>query len=294
MSTESPSATSASQASEPRPSRAELLTAFGDDYLTVPSLFRFCFVPGGRLSLLRERALGESWGQNHFVLLKYLATHVRLAIEQGCYAWNGPQIVMAAGGLGTDEGAALFLGMVPNETPDENPWVLNWVGERPSCAELPPAPDLGEWPVHGGQGDVRVACDLTSKPGVLELVAFEALGSVARCCLIEGAVHWALMRGLAVRQLHGSSRGHLVPVFVGTRGDLRRAPDAVAVVAARGNESVVRHLSSVEAAYPSARLCVGRPEELPAWLLSGWDAAMESSDGVACDRTPPSPDRGGR
>ena len=52
------------------PSQAELLSDFGDEYLSIQSLFRFCFVPGGRLNLLRELAAEEEWGANNFVLLK--------------------------------------------------------------------------------------------------------------------------------------------------------------------------------------------------------------------------------
>ena len=61
----------------------ELLADFGEEYLSIQSLFQFCFVPGGRLNLLKELTLEEEWGINNFVLLKYLAVHIRLAIEQG-------------------------------------------------------------------------------------------------------------------------------------------------------------------------------------------------------------------
>jgi len=33
-----------------RPSPEELVREFGDEYLSIQSLFRFCFVPGGRLT----------------------------------------------------------------------------------------------------------------------------------------------------------------------------------------------------------------------------------------------------
>jgi hypothetical protein len=35
-----------------RPTRDQLLADFGDEYLSIQSLFQFCFGPGGRLSLL--------------------------------------------------------------------------------------------------------------------------------------------------------------------------------------------------------------------------------------------------
>ena len=91
--------------------REELLSDFGEEYLSIQSLFRFCFVPGGRLSFLKELAPEEEWGSNNFVLLKYLAVHVRLAIEQGRYVWNGDQIVLTAGRLST---APAFGSRTPN------------------------------------------------------------------------------------------------------------------------------------------------------------------------------------
>jgi hypothetical protein len=115
----------------PRTTREQLLSDFGEEYLSIQSLFQFCFVPGGRLSLLKELTPMEEWGMNNFVLLKYLAVHIRLSIEQGRYVWNGDQIVLTAGRLFSVKGVPLYVGLVRNSTPDENPWVLNWVGERP-------------------------------------------------------------------------------------------------------------------------------------------------------------------
>ena len=37
--------------------REELIANFGADYLSIQTLFSFCFVPGGRLSLLKELTL---------------------------------------------------------------------------------------------------------------------------------------------------------------------------------------------------------------------------------------------
>jgi hypothetical protein len=146
-----------------RPTRDQLLADFGDEYLSIQSLFQFCFVPGGRLSLLKELTPVEEWGMNNFVLLKYLAVHIRLSIEQGRYVWNGDQVVLTAGRLFSLKGVPLYIGLVRNSTPDENPWVLNWVGERPSTAELPEPADLGDWPVLDPRNEVVIACDFASE-----------------------------------------------------------------------------------------------------------------------------------
>jgi len=266
-----------------RPTTAELLADFGDEYLSIGSLFRFSFVPGGRLGLLRDLAVPEEWGQKEFVLLRYLAVHLRLAIEQERYVWNGDQIVLSAGRLTTPTGAPLYVGIVRNQTPGENPWVLNWVGERPSSAELPEPPHLGTWPALHPGAEVVVACELDGderRPGVDALVdALPGAPVVARIAALSGAVAWALHRGLAVRQIHGGGRGYFAPVYLRSREDLSVAPDLVAPLTTQGERLVVRTLLEPYVAYAPARAVVERCEQLPAWVLDAWDAAVDAAEG---------------
>jgi hypothetical protein len=258
-----------------RPTRDQLLADFGDEYLSIQSLFQFCFVPGGRLSLLKELTPVEEWGMNNFVLLKYLAVHVRLSIEQGRYVWNGDQIVLTAGRLFSIKGAPLYIGLVRNSTPDENPWVLNWVGERPSTAELPEPADLGEWPVLDPHNEVVIACDFSSEERRAKLGALAEAPLVLQCSAVAGAVHWSLHRNLAVRQIHGGGRGYFVPVYLSSRDDLTVAPELVAPIQVQSNRLVVRTLLDPHVAYSPARAVVERWEQIQSWLLDAWDQATE-------------------
>lgn len=258
---------------DPHPSRAELLADFGEDELSIQSLFRFCFVPGGRLSLLEDLAVDEEWGQNDFVLLKYLAVHLRLAVEQGRYVWNGDQMVLTAGHLVTPTGAPVYVGIVRNATSGENPWVLNWVGERPSSPELPEPADLGTWVDLNPAAEVVIACDLDDEERRARLPQLEGAPLVARISALAGAVQWSLHRDLAVRQIHGGGRGYFVPVYLESREDLSVAPDLVAPVVTQGGRLVVRTLLEPHVAYSPARAVVERCEQLPNWLLGAWDAA---------------------
>lgn len=267
-----------------RPTREQLLADFGDEYLSIQSLFQFCFVPGGRLSLLKELTPVEEWGQNNFVLLKYLAVHIRLSIEQGRYVWNGDQIVLTAGRLFSIKGVPLYLGLVRNSTPNENPWVLNWVGERPSTAELPEPADLGEWPPLDARNEVVIACDLAADERRTQLGLLAQTPLVVQSSAIAGAVHWSLHRGLSVRQIHGGGRGYFVPVFLSSRDDLTVAPELVAPVQVQSGRLVVRTLLDPHVAYSPARAVVERWEQLPTWLLDAWDQATEGNDdGPAAD-----------
>ena len=258
-----------------RPTREQLLVDFGDEYLSIQSLFQFCFVPGGRLSLLKELTPVEEWGMNNFVLLKYLAVHIRLSIEQGRYMWNGDQIVLTAGRLFSVKGVPLYIGLVRNSTPDENPWVLNWVGERPSTAELPEPADLGDWPALDVRNEVVIACDLAADDRRTRLGALAETPLVVQSSAIAGAVHWSLHRSLAVRQIHGGGRGYFVPVYLTSRDDLTVSPELVAPVQVQSNRLVVRTLLEPHVAYSPARAVVERWEQLPSWLLDAWDQATD-------------------
>jgi hypothetical protein len=267
----------------PRTTREQLLSDFGEEYLSIQSLFQFCFVPGGRLSLLKELTPIEEWGMNNFVLLKYLAVHVRLSIEQGRYVWNGDQMVLTAGRLFSLKGVPLYIGLVRNSTPDENPWVLNWVGERPSTAELPEPADLGEWPVLDARNEVVIACDFASEERRAKLGFLAEAPLVVQSSAIAGAVHWALHRNLAVRQIHGGGRGFFVPVYLSNRDDLTIAPELVAPIQVQSNRLVVRTLLDPHVAYSPARAVVERWEQLQSWLLDAWDQATEGDPRAAGD-----------
>lgn len=269
-----------------RPTREQLLADFGDEYLSIQSLFQFCFVPGGRLSLLKELTPAEEWGMNNFVLLKYLAVHLRLSIEQGRYVWNGEQIVLTAGRLFSTKGVPLYVGLVQNSTPDENPWVLNWVGERPSTAELPEPADVGEWPALDARNEVIIACDMGSEDRRSKLGVLATAPPVVQSSVIAGAVHWSLHRNLAVRQIHGGGRGYFVPVFLTSRDDLTVAPELVAPVQVQSHRLVVRTLLEPHVAYSPARAVVERWEQLPSWLLDAWDQATEGVEASPPDEEP--------
>jgi hypothetical protein len=260
------------------PSRAELVAEFGDSDLSIQSLFKFCFVPSGRLSLLKELTVDEEWGDNSFVLLKYLAVHIYEAIVQGRYVWNGEQMLMSAGSLCTPQGTPIYLGLVRNSAPQENPWVINWVGERPASASLPQPPDLGEWPALDPRGEVVVAIDLTDTSRQLKIPGTEDLSPISQSCLIAGAVHWSLQRGLAVRQVHGGGRGYFVPLYLNTREDLTLAPDLAAPVVAQGNRLVVRTVLEPHVCYSPSRAAVERWEQLPPWLLEAWHEVTTDQD----------------
>lgn len=266
------------------PTIPELLAAFGEDELSIQALFRFCYLPAGRLSFLKELAADEVWGARDFALLKYLAVHIHLSIAQGCFVWNGEQLVTTAGTLTTSNGTPIYVGISPNAQPDGNPWVVNWVGERPSTPDLPAPADLGSWPELDPGGEIVVACDFEHPERRVHLPKLDDTPIVTRMCAVAGAVSWALRRGLAARQIHSGGRGWFVPVYLSSRADLLSTPEFVAPLlpqtSREGTRYLVRSLLSAHSAYAPARAVVERCELLPGWLLGAWeDAAEDSADG---------------
>lgn len=266
---------------ETHPTIAELTAAFGEEELSVQALFRFCYLPAGRLSFLKDLAVPEEWGERDFALLKYLAVHLHLAVTQGRFVWNGSQLVAAAGSLTTPSGAPIYLGISPNAQSEGNPFVVNWVGERPSTPVLPAPADLGSWPELDPGGEVVIACEFENPERRVHLGALDSLPVVTRMSALAGAVSWALHRGLAARQLHSGGPGWFVPVYLTSRADLLDTPDFVAPLMAQesptGLRYVVRSLVTAQTAYAPARAVVERSELLPGWLLSAWEDVIEES-----------------
>jgi hypothetical protein len=237
-----------------RPTRAQLLAGFGRDYLSTEALLNFCALPEDRLALIRDLAQPEDWGDKNAVLLRYLAVHVPLAIEQGRYVWSGEQLVMRAGCLTTAEGAAIQLGWTRTE---RDRWALAWAGERPSTVEALLPPDLGVWPELDPRFEVVLALDQ------FRTTALAGLPLVLQNAAITGAVEWSIRRGLAARQLHHRLRGYFVPVHLADRAG---APELVAAVQVQSDRLMVRTLLEPRLAYPQARPLFERREQMPSWL----------------------------
>lgn len=219
-------------------------------------------LPPDRLDLIKG-LVPEDWGEEHVVLLKYLALRVPLAIEQGRFVWNGKQIVMRAGHLATADGAAVYLGLGRAEG---NRWELEWAGERPNAVEQLLPADLGKWPEIDPRREVVIALDQFHSPPLA------GLSPVVQSAAVAGAVEWSLRRGLAVRQQRGASRGYFAPVHLTSR---EAAPDLAAAIQVQTDRLVVRALIEPHSAYVHARAVAEQRELLPAWLVDAWNLATE-------------------
>jgi len=256
-----------------RPTREQLLAEFGEADLSVQSLFRFCFVPTGRLGLLKALALDEDWGTGDGVLLKYLAVHVRLSIEQERFVWNEDQLVMTAGNLRTSTGVPIYIGLVRNTTSNENPWALNWVGDRPSCTELPEPPLLSAWdPIEPGV-EIVLGVELEDSERLAGVSTLADAPSALRTAAIVGACHWAMHRGLPASHMFAGIKSYFIPLYFESRADLCSPPDLVCSVVVQSNRLLIRSVLDPEIAYPHARAVALRCDQLPGWLQESWAAS---------------------
>lgn len=239
------------------------------DYLSVRALLDFCTLAPERLAEVRTLAAPEAWGEEDATLLRYLAVHVPLAIEQGRYLWSDKELILRAGQLETVAGAPLYLGLARSEG---ERFELLWAGPQPERFEPLPSADLGPWPTLHPWHEVVVALDLfrSSELAGLPLVAQNAA--------VSGAVVWSLRRGLAVRQLRGASRGYFVPVHLTNRD---AAPELVAPLQIQARRIVVRALLAPRVAYATARAVVERRENLQAWLRAVWEPTAPADEPVA-------------
>src|ERR1700730_7582835 len=87
-------------------------------------LRRFAYLLPRQIERLATEALPEEWGNDRFVLIKYLAVHVAWSIEQQHYTKSDGQLYISAGHLQTRYGTPLYLVFEPNEQQDRQPWAL--------------------------------------------------------------------------------------------------------------------------------------------------------------------------
>ena len=121
-----------------------LLQQLGDPYTNkiVERLFHFAFVPPEVLESLAREALAQVWGNNNYVLTKYLAVHIAWSIEQGHYTLGDNQFYVTAGHLQTRYGTPLYLVFAKNKNVGREPYCIVTAGSNISAPQLPIPPEI--------------------------------------------------------------------------------------------------------------------------------------------------------
>src|ERR1017187_439170 len=100
--------------------QAELVQQLGGGYTNevVKRLHRFVVLPPKIVEQLAAEALSENWGNDRYVLEKYLAIHIPWSLEQGRFTQSANQFYTTAGHhLQTRYGTPLYLVFTKNAMP---------------------------------------------------------------------------------------------------------------------------------------------------------------------------------
>ncbi len=248
---------------------------------TVGCLHRLAYVPDDKLSRLAATVLDETWGRDLWLLERYLAVHVGLAVRQGRFVTHEGRLVMSAGYLQTRYGTPVYLSFEKNREADRQPLYLQYVGDRPNVPQLPQQPDLPDWPVLPRGAEIIIAHEHILEEHHDRVAFLGQTPRVGQMCALAGAIQWALFRDLAIRQLYLGVPGYFVPVYLQSREDITEAPDLIAPVQVQGEKLFVRPALEPHMAYAWARVVATRHDQLPHWLVTAWrDRADEDATAV--------------
>ncbi len=244
----------------------------------VERLHRFAYIPPYLLESLAARdALKEEWGNNRFVLEKYLAVHIAWSVEQGRYTHSHNQFYATAGHLQTRYGTPLYLVFEQN-TSGGSPWRLVAAGSNISAPQLPTPPDIPTPPSIPLGAEIVMMHDHILGENAERVPFLSNTPRVAQMCAVSGAIQWSLNRNLQMSYWYYGCMNYLVPLYLNNRENIALAPDAVAPVQVNPDSLLVRTVLTPSMPYANARVGVRRHDQLPPWMLSAWaDAAKQAT-----------------
>jgi hypothetical protein len=258
--------------------RDALLEELGSPYTSnvVARLHRFAFVPENLVEKLAHEALAEHWGNNNFVLRKYLAVHVPWSIDQGRFTLGEDQLYVTAGHLQTRYGTPLFLVLQKIEEAGKSPWRLVATGSQISAPELPTPPEIPDPPELDRGAEIVMSHDHILGDNSDRVAFLRDTPPVAQMCAVAGAIQWSINRGLQMANWYFGQMNYIVPLYLQSRENITRSPDLIAPVQVSPGNLIVRTVLEPHMAYPNARVAVNRHDQLPAWLLEAWVAYAEA------------------
>lgn len=253
--------------------KQELLEQLGSAYTArlTERLHRLAYIPDAVLARLSQEALSENWGNDNFVLEKYLAAHVAWSIEQERFTTSDSQLYISAGWLQTRYGTPLYLVFERNSVPGKQPWVLKHAGSRISAPQFPIPPAIPEGtPIPRGV-EIVLSHDHILDENTDRVSFLSKTPPVAQMCAVAGAIQWALNRELQVPYWYHGRMNYVVPLYLTSRENVALAPDLVAPVEISEQLLLVRTVLLPHMPYANARIAARRHDRLPPWMLDCWN-----------------------
>lgn len=253
--------------------QAEIMASLGSGETNqlVDTFRRFAFLPDARVNELATLALAEEWGRERFVLLKYLAVHIRWSIEQCRFTTSQNQFYVTAGHLQTRYGTPIFLVFEPNRIPDRQPYCLIYAGSDISAGSIPTPSEIPTPPQLPTGAEIVMLHDHILDKNRDRVPFLDQTPRIAQMCALAGAIQWSLNRSLQLPYWYYGRMQLLVPLYLQSRENITQAPDLIAPVQVDKDRLLVRTVLLPSMPYANARVAVKRHDQLPHWLLSAWN-----------------------
>jgi hypothetical protein len=255
-------------------SKEDLLSALGNSFTNevVARLRRLTHLPDNRLADLSRSALSENWGNDDYVLEKYLAVHIARSIEHGRYTSGENQLYVTAGHLQTRYGTPLYLVLERNQNVGRQPLYCVYIGSDVSAPALPIPPEIPTAPAITRGAEIVMLHDHILRDNASRVPFLEKTPPVSQMCAVSGAIQWSINRGLQMPYWYYGRMNYLVPLYMHSRENITQAPDLIAPVEVNPEILIVRTVLLPHMPYANARVAVKRHDQLPHWLLDAWNA----------------------
>lgn len=250
-----------------------LLSSLGDPYTNqvTARLRRLAYIPDQLLRALAEQALNEQWGNDLYVLLKYLSVQISWSIEQNRFSSNQSQFYVTAGHLQTRYGTPIFLVFEENRIPGRQPYCLVHVASNITAPTLPTPPEIPSSPPLPSGVEIVLSHEHILGENADRVPFLSQTPPVAQMCAVAGAIQWSLNRSLQMAYWYFGRMQYLVPLYLQSRENITLAPDLIAPIQVNPDCLLVRTVLLPHMPYPNARVAVHRHDQLPHWMLDGWN-----------------------
>jgi hypothetical protein len=275
-------------------SHEEIIEALGSPNTNqaVGRLRAFAHIPRARLEMLSNIALNENWGNELYVLEKYLAVHIPWSIEQQRYSTSDNQLFVTAGHLQTRYGTPIYMVFEKNHNPGQQLLYCVRCGSDVLAPELPRNPDIPAPPVIPRGVEIIMLHEHILQDNADRVPFLGQTPPVSQMCAVSGAIQWALNRGLQLPYWYFGKMNYLVPLYMQTRENIALAPDLIAPIQVNPDSLIVRTVLLPQMPYANARVSVKRHDQLPHWMLDAWNESANEVTKNQIDDPEPSTGNG--
>lgn len=271
--------------------KEELLSMLGNAFTNevVARLRRLVHLPVIRAADLSRAALSENWGNDNYVLEKYLAVHIAWSIEQDRYTTSENQLYVTAGHLQTRYGTPLYIVLERNTNVGGQPLYCVYIGSNISAPSLPVPPEIPAAPEIERGAEIVMLHDHILRENADRVPFLDRTPPVSQMCAVSGAIQWSLNRGLQMPYWYYGRMNYLVPLYMRSRENITEAPDLIAPIEVNPDMLIVRTVLLPHMPYANARIAVKRHDQLPHWLLDAWNVSSATVTPGQIDNPEPAP-----